>query len=472
MNEAAQPANAPSPAADARRMVEHALERQRAGDVPGAIAAYHDLLRRYPALPDAYNNLAILLKDANHLPAAIACLKRARHYAPNAAAVHSNLGNMLWAALAFDEAMAALDHAIALEPDRHESHHNLGLLQFSLGNYRAAVQSYDRALALRPDASIVAWDRALALLAAGDLAQGFAAYDVRFDVASTVGGFDPTLQSVRSIPLPLWNGEEIAGKTLYVYAEQGFGDTVQFCRFLPPVARRGARIVFDCQPELLRLLTGLAGVAELRAQGAAFPPADFHLPLLSLPLRLGVTLGTIPTHAPYLRPPSPTPETQISRPAGTQLAVGICWAGRPEHANDRNRSLAFEDLLAFCDLPGVTLYSLQKGPRARDIAAHGATALVHDLDPQITDFADTARLILQLDLVITADTAVAHLAGALGRPAIVLLPFTPDWRWLGGREDSPWYPSLRLVRQPAPRDWKTVIQRTRDLVTGMLGKQR
>lgn len=472
MIEAAQPANEPSPAADARRLYARAMERQQAGDLQGAIDAYHDLLERHPALPDGWNNLAVLLKAANRLPAAVACLKRALLYAPNAAALHSNLGNMLWMLLEFDEAMAALQRALALDPTRHETYHNLGLLQFSLGNYQAAVESYDRALMIKPDARIVRWDRALALLAGGDLARGFAAYDERLDLGDAMAGIDRKLRSVRAMPLPLWNGEDLAGKTLYVYAEQGFGDTLQFCRFLPHLARRGPRIVFDCQAELMRLLADLPGIAALRAEGSKPPDADYHVPLLSLPHRLGVTLGTIPAQVPYLAAPTATPDTLLHRPPGTRLTVGICWAGRPEHANDHNRSLALEHFLAFCDLPGIALFSLQKGPRAGDIAALSAAALVRDLAPRIHDFADTARFILQLDLVITADTAIAHLAGALGRPAIVLLPFTPDWRWFGRREDSPWYPTLRLVRQPAPRDWKSVVQRAHDMLTGALGARR
>ena len=468
----AQPANETSPAAEARRLLDHALERQRAGDLQGAIDAYNDLLERYPALPDAYNNLAVLLKAANRLPAAIACLKRALLYAPNASALYSNLGNMLWIALEFDEAMAALQRALALDPNRHETYHNLGLLQFSLGNYQAAVDCYDRALAIKVDARVVRWDRALALLAGGDLIRGFAAYEERFDVGTAISGFDRKLQAVRTLKLPLWNGQDLTGKTLFVYAEQGFGDTLQFCRFVPHVARRGARVVFDCQPELLRLFKELPGVAVLRAEGGKLPAADFHTPLLSLPHRLGVALGTIPAQVPYLPLPAPTQETQLQRPPGTRLAVGICWAGRAEHTNDHNRSLALEHFLAFCDLPGIALYSLQKGPRAEDIAALNATALVRDLAPQIADFADTARYILQLDLVITADTAIAHLAGALGRPAMVLLPYTPDWRWLGQREDTPWYPTLRLVRQPAPRDWKSVVRRAHDMLIGALGARR
>jgi hypothetical protein len=280
------------------------------------------------------------------------------------------------------------------------------------------------------------------------------------------------LKAVRSIPLPLWQGEALDGKTLFVYAEQGLGDTIQFARFLPLVAKRGARVVFDCQPELVRLLSGLAGVDELRPQFQAnpLPAADFHVPLLSLPGRLGITLATVPSAVPYLSAPLAVIGPNVPRPPATRLAVGLVWAGRPEHANDRNRSMTLEDLLPLADLPGVALFSLQIGPCASDIGTAGATPLIYDLTPQIRDFADTARLIEQLDLVICVDTSVAHLTGALARPGFVLLPYTPDWRWLGMREDSPWYPTLRLFRQPAPGDWNSVVAKLRDAIAAALSR--
>ncbi|HUZ74470.1 MAG TPA: tetratricopeptide repeat protein [Stellaceae bacterium] len=469
--EPSQPA-APSPAAELRRLHETALQRQRAGDLQGAIECYNQCLERAPNLADAYNNLAVLLKTAKRLPAAIACLRRAVGLAPQQSAFHSNLGNVLWLALEFDEAMASFQRALALDANRPETYHNLGLLHFSLGNFPAAIECYDRSLALKPEAGLVRWDRALALLASGDYGRGFAAFDERFDLTDPSMGFDRKLQNVKKVLLPLWNGEALAGRTLYLYTEQGFGDTLQFVRFIPLVAQSGARIIFDCPNELLRLVAGFPGIAELRGDGHPLPAADFHLPLMSLPGRLGVTLGTVPARVPYLAPPPASAGAPLPRPPGSRLGAGICWAGRPHHANDHNRSIAFEHFLELCDLPGLTLYSLQKGPRAGDIAELCAQALVRDLSPQIQDFADTARFIQQLDLVITADTAVAHLAGALGRPVLVLLPFTPDWRWLGRREDSPWYPTLRLIRQPAPRDWKTVMRRVHDMLAGTLATRR
>jgi len=457
---------------EVKLLFAQAMQRQNGGDQLGALALYTEAIRLHPTLPDAYNNIAVLLKSMQRLPAAVACLKRAVLHAPNVAGLYSNLGNMLWMNLEFEESMAAFSRALALDSERPETYHNLGLLQFSLGDYRQAVECYDRALVLKPNNHLVMWDRALALLAGGDLARGFAAYDVRFDLDDPTMRFDLKLKAVRSIPLPLWQGESLAGKTLYVYAEQGLGDTMQFARFLPLAARQGARVVFDCQPELLRLLTGLAGIAELRAAtpGIAPPPADFHLPLMSLPSRFGITLDNLPAAVPYLSLPPAVTGPSLPRPPGTRLAIGIAWAGRPEHTNDRNRSMRLEDFLNLVDLPGVALYSLQKGPRAGDIAALGAAALLTDLAPQIQDFVDTARLMLQLDLVICIDTSLAHLAGALGRRAFVLLPFTPDWRWLGRREDSPWYPTMRLFRQPAIGDWRGVMRRVRETLAATIAR--
>jgi tetratricopeptide (TPR) repeat protein len=464
-----QPNVAPvaSPVDEARLLFERANQLQRAGDLEGAFARYCELIERFPSLPDPYNNLAVLLKSQRRIPAAIACLKRALQLAPNSGPIHSNLGNLQWMALEFEDAMASFRRALALDPNRPEVHHNLGLLHFSLCNYRAAIECYDRSLALAPNGRLVLWDRALALLADGDYGRGFAEYDVRFDLEDPSMGFDKKLRRVRTMPMPLWQGEEIAGRTIYVYAEQGLGDTLQFVRFLPLIAQRGARIVFEVPADLARLLANFPGLAQLRLEGNNVPEADFHLPLMSAAHRLGITMASLPGQVPYLVAPPIGPA--LSRPAGTRLAAGIVWAGRPQHTNDQNRSLALESLLTLCNLPGLTLYSLQKGPRAGDIAALGARAVVRDLGPLIQDFADTARLIMQLDLVITVDTAVAHLAGALGRPTFLLVPFTPDWRWLAAREDSPWYPTVRLFRQHARRDWTIAIRRIHDTLARSLG---
>jgi Tfp pilus assembly protein PilF len=472
MSEPAQPAAnraqaASQPPAELRQLFARANERHRAGDPAAALAIYCELIERFPAFVDVYNNLAVVLKGNKQIGTAIACLKRAVAYAPNSAVLYSNLGNMLWMALEFDAAMAAFRTALTIEPARPETLHNLGLLNFSLGNYKDAVECYEKALALAPTNRTIAWDRALALLSSGDFERGLSAYEIRFDLDDAQFGFDPKLRSVRSTPLPLWHGENLSGRSIFIYAEQGLGDTIQFARFLPMVAERGARIVFDAPPELFRMFAGFPGIAELRKVGAPLPQTDFHLPLMSLANRLGISLANLPAKVPYFAAPASGPV--LPRPPGTRFTVGLVWAGRARHANDQNRSLSLEEMLGLTDLPGVQFYSLQKGERASEIAALSARPLVRDLSTAIGDFLDTARLVMQLDLVVTVDTAVAHLAGALGRPAFVLIPFTPDWRWMAKREDTPWYPTLKLFRQPAPRDWKSVIARVRDAIARKIG---
>ncbi|HZB90036.1 MAG TPA: tetratricopeptide repeat protein [Stellaceae bacterium] len=449
------------------RAVRAAVERRLAEasgvssvpDPPPAISAW------------ACNNAGVrLLGEPGRRPAAIACLKRAAALAPGRAIVHSNLANALRLDQAFDAAAAAFQRALALDPQLWQTHRNLGLLHFALRDYQAAVATFDRALGLKPDDRGIPWDRALALLAGGDYARGFAAFDARFDLDDAAIGNNSGLRGVRSLPLPLWQGEDIAGRTLWVYAEQGFGDTLHFARFIPLLAERGARVIFDVQPALLRLFQSLAGVAALRPLGAALDAADFHLPLMSLPARLGITREQVPA-APYLAPP-PGPGAPLPRPTGTRLAIGIAWAGNAQHPQDHHRSMTLEAFFALADIPGVALYSLQKGPRAADIASLGAEWLIHDLAPEITDFADAARFVQQLDLVITVDSALAHLAGALGCEGLVLLPFSPDWRWLGGRPENPWYPRLRLLRQSVPGDWARVMQDVRAAVESAVAVRR
>jgi len=455
---AAAPAD---PAAEADRLFQAALERQKHGVADEAVALYRRALALHPGLASAYNNLAILLREQGHREAVVACLSRAAALAPSAA-FYSNLGNCLWLLDRFAEAEAAYDRALALAPERPETLHNLGLLKGSMGDGAAAIACFERALALPAEdplqAAELRWDYALALLTEGDFARGFAAYEGRWQVPR---------HAMQPLPMPPWQGESLVGKSLLVVSEQGLGDTLQFVRYLPALAALGPRVTLACQSELLRLLAGLPGIEQVLARDGPLPRADYHLPLLSLPHRLGATLATLP-RAPYLSVPAGIAGPPLRRPIGTRAAIGIVWAGRPEHRNDARRSMPLELLLRLAELPGVTLVSLQKGPRASDIARLGAEALIEDRTPALGDFADTAALLRQLDLVIGVDTAALHLAGALGRPGFVLLPFAADWRWLRRREDTPWYPSLRLFRQTAPGDWAGVVSRVRALLAEKL----
>jgi hypothetical protein len=432
------------------RLFAAALEHQKRGDGETALKAYRRVVEIAPERADAWNNLGILLGKQDKLPAAIACLKRATAV-PTPSAIHySNLGEFLRRALRFDEATAAFRQSLALEPERQETLHNYGLLLRDMADTPGAVAIFNRLLERSPADAPLRWERALALLAVGDLPQGFAKYESRWQAKATMPQF----------PMPLWQGEPLQGKSILVHAEQGFGDMIQFARYVPTLEQQGGRVIFAVPRELLRLFQGLAGGAAIIDLSGNKPLTDFHVPAASLPHRFGTTLETIPAAIPYLRVPGTLTAT-LARPAGTTLAVAICWAGRPTHELDRERSMSLEDLLPLTDLPGVALYSLQKGPRASDLAATGAGALIEDLSPQLDDFAVTSAVLMQIDVVVSVDTALVHLAGAMGRRAFVLLPFAADWRWLGQREDSPWYPTLRLFRQQKPGDWREVVRRVR-----------
>ena len=266
---------------------------------------------------------------------------------------------------------------------------------------------------------------------------------------------------LRKLPQPLWTGEDLAGKTILLHHEQGLGDTIQFMRYAPLVAARGARIVLELQPALVRLAAGFQGTMEIVAAGSPLPPFDFHCPLLSLPERFATDLATIPVAIPYLVPETEaTARWRRQLAPGAGLKIGLVWAGNPAHQDDRKRSLPLERLMPLLKVPGLRWFSLQVGERAGDIARLPG-GMITDLSQNLTDLAETAAAIANLDLVVAVDTSVVHLAGALGRPVWVLLPFAPDWRWMLGRDDSPWYPSLRLFRQKRPDDWDAVVAKVR-----------
>ena len=449
----------PAIPAEARAVFTAGTERQRRGDADGALKLYLQAIELHPSFADAYNNIGVILRGNDKLPAAAACFRRALTLRPESAAVLSNLGNVLWQMLRFEAAADAFRRSLALEPARPETLHNLGLLLHSMGDYAGAVDCFDKALRSRRDNVDVWWDRALTLLAMGDFERGWPEYEKRWRLKS---------HPPRRLAFPRWEGQENRDVSLLVHFEQGLGDSIQFCRYLPLAAARVGRLVFECQPELARLMAGIPGVAEVIPGGRPLPACDYHAPLMSLPGIFGTTLDTIPAREPYLRAPDDAIPPPFGRPDGTRLAIGIVWAGRANHLNDRNRSATLERFLALADLPGVALYSLQKGLHAADIQTLGAQALVRDLGSQLTDFATTAALLPGLDLIVSVDTAVVHLAGALGVPAFVALPFTPDWRWLNGRDDCPWYPTLRLFRQPKPGDWESVFERIRTAIQARL----
>ncbi len=373
---------------------------------------------------------------------------RALRLAPTLAEGHCNLAAIHRAAGGVEQAVASLRLAAVLQPFLAAPYNNLGALERDAGRIGAAAVQFRRASALSPDHPDIHCNLGAALLQLGDYEEGWREHEWRLHPGASTG------QPRRSFDRPLWRGEDLAGKTLLLHAEQGLGDTLQFIRFAAPLAALGARVAVEAPPSLTRLLASAPGVATT---GPA--DFDFHLPMMSAPHRLGITLATLPAATPYLAAPGSAWRQRISALPG--LKVGLAWAGSPAlklpwsaDANAR-RSIALPLLRPLLEVEGVTIVSLQKDARAPDLV---------DFMEEMSDFADTAALVEALDLVITVDTAVAHLAGALGKPVWILSRFDGCWRWLGHRPDSPWYPSARLFHQKKRDDWSEII---REVVTSL-----
>jgi hypothetical protein len=364
-----------------------------------------------------------------------------------------NRGNALRTLGREAEAIASYDRTLAAMPRMVSAWHNRGLAFAALNRHREALESFARALAIDPEHANSHFSVAMSLLTLGDWQRGFAQYEWRWK-RSGAG-------ARRSFSKPLWLGEfPLAGRTILLHPEQGLGDTVQFARYAPVLAAGGAKVVIESPPELTELLASLDGVAAVVTRGEALPPFDLQCPLATLPLACRTEVATIPAAASYLR----SPEDRIARwrPRLETLGparVAIAWSGRPTHSNDRRRSIALTNLAPLLAVPGVRFVSVQRDVRASDAAALAADPRITHVGDDLADFADTAAVLSLCDLVICVDTSVAHVAGALGRPAWLMVPFQPDWRWLLARDDSPWYPTMRLFRQPAIGDWASVIGR-------------
>lgn len=437
---------------EVERRFELGRRAHLAGRLDEAMAHYREVLKRDPDHGNTLNNLGVALKTLNRFAPAVACYRRALAARPDDLGLLTNLGNALRGLGHFEEAEAVLKRALALNPRSADALNNLSLTYKSARRLEAAIEGLTEVIRRRPDDAEAHLDLALALLQSGDLARGFAEYEWRWRTKELPArGFKETA----------WDGAPLDGKTILLHAEQGFGDTLQFARYAPLVAARGGRVVLECQPGLERLMQSLEGVAAVVTKGAALPQFDVQAPLLSLPRLFGTTLASIPAPPRYLAAP---PElitrfrARLAAPAG-MLKVGIVWAGKPSHKNDHNRSAGLGHFIDLLGLAGTRWYGLQVGPRAADIAALDCIGLIDDLAPELADFAATAAAIECLDLVIAVDTAVAHVAGALGRPIWLALAYGGEWRYPDGREDSPWYPSMRLFQQSRFGDWDGVFRR-------------
>jgi hypothetical protein len=361
----------------------------------------------------------------------------------------------------YDEAMNAYDRALAINPKYAIAWFNRGNVLLETTRLDDALVAYDHAIGLDPNYVDAHFAQGFIHLRKGDFTRGWAKYEWRLR--------DPKSEhSQRTFAQPRWSGQQsLDGRTILIHAEQGFGDTVQFCRYIERLAQAGARVVLEVQPALRSLLAPLRGAAQVVARGEPLPAFDYHCPLLSLPFVFQTDLSTIPAQTPYLHADADLVQKwQTLLGAKQRLRIGLAWSGNPEHRNDRNRSIELAALMPLLDLD-VEWVSLQKVVRERDSALLEHAPL-RSFDADIRDFSDTAALMQSLDLVIAVDTAVAHLAGALDRPVWVLLPYLSEWRWLSERADSPWYSSATLFRQPAPGRWTDVVDTLRKRIVSMM----
>ncbi len=436
-----------------------------------ALESYDRALALQPDHAEAHSNRGNTLRDMNRCEEALESHDRALALRPDLAEAHCNRGNALLELRRFGEALDSYDRSIALRPNYAEAHCNRGNVLAELRRFDEALSSFGHAQMLRPGLAEAHSSEALCRLLTGDFKHGWQQHEWRWET-------EQLKRVKRQFAQPQWTGsDDIAGKTVLLHAEQGFGDTLQFCRYAPLVAARGAAVILDVQQPLATLLRSLPGGIHVVSRGEPLPDFDLHCPLLSLPLAFDTALATIPSRTPYLVAPDRKVAAWRDR-LGERRGprIGLVWAGDPRkslpHANriDRQRSLAFDALAPILRVPDCTFYSLQKGGDAQAQLQGSAFARnVIDCSDGFHDFSDTAALIENLDLVIAVDTAVAHLAGALGKPLWLLNRYNTCWRWLLERDDSPWYPTARIFRQDETRTWDGVIARVQAALSDYVG---
>jgi tetratricopeptide (TPR) repeat protein len=414
------------------------------------------MVQANPRDAGAWSTLGALLRRAGRMAPAIACHRQGLAAVPEHGVIWSNLGNALLDTGRFDEAVAAHERAFVLCPDTVTTAFNYAIALRKTAAFERASRVLARTLALDPANPSVVWEQALTWLQTDDYARGLPAYEVRRKI--------PAYRN-RPVPGPAWDGGPLNGRTIFLSTEQGFGDALLMMRYVPQVKARGGRVILECHNEMRRLLSALP-VDEFFPAGAPFPAFDVQASLMSLPLLLGTTTATVPPPAPLSIPPEAREKAaRLLGPPDGRLKVGIVWSGRVTFADNSRRATGLERFMNFLEVPGVRLYSLQKGPPESQLGELGTSALVAPLGPQFDDFADTAAVIERLDLVIMTDSSVAHLAGSLGRPIWNLIQYVPYWIYGHTGDSTPWYPTMRLFRQGRDEDWTTVFAAARQALT-------
>lgn len=477
---------AASDAADAQALFLRGNALLAGGQFAAAIATYSQARQLRPNHPETLANLGVAYAELGRLDEALAWYDAAIRVQPRFAQAHYNRGNALGAAKRFAEALAAYDdalhsklhfarawnnrgltllrlgraldaaasyrEALRLQPAFPEARNNLGHAVQILGNVEEAIQHFDECLRLDAQFVPAHSNRAQVWLLSGDFVRGWPEYEWRLRL--------PALQRLSS-PLPPWDGSLLAGRSILLRCEQGVGDTLQFVRYASLLKEQGARVVLECPPALKPLLRMFAGIDAIVDRGDVYPGCDCQAPLLSVPGLFHTDLHGIPATVPYLSTSPERIERWRGRLPRTGFRIGICWKGSGDYPEDVFRSIPLAEFAPLAQLPGVQLVSLQKGHGCEQIAPfqveHSLLELGDDFDAD-GPFLDAAAVMDSLDLVVTADTAIGHLAGALGRPVWIALTVSPDWRWLLHRKDSPWYPSVRLFRQPTLGNWRAVFE--------------
>jgi tetratricopeptide (TPR) repeat protein len=437
----------------------HAAQLLAQTDRPEEALPYFDLCDELqPNCFQTFHMRADMLQKLGRFEEALAARRRAHFLDPGNADGCVGLGNSLMALGRYEEALPWFDYAVARRNDLAYGFKSKAIALERLGRFEEAMMAYRQATLADPNEAESAWSLALLQLLAGDFAAGWAGREAaRWRIPTLAAGY-PKLSK------PLWRGEEsVEGKTILLCPDEGLGDTIQFARYVPMLVARGARVILGVQDELFPLLSNLAGLTYcIPRSGGTVPAYDLHCPITSLPSIFETRLESIPAETPYLPSPAGDRIAAWEQRLGARgrTRVGLVWSGNARHNNDRNRSIALRELAPILDVD-ATFISLQKDVRAEDLPALRERTDIVDLTAQLSDFAETAALVSCLDLVITVDTSVAHLAGALGCVTWILLPHAPDYRWLLHRDDSPWYPSVRLFRQDASRDYARVVDRLR-----------
>lgn len=423
---------------------------QRSKNILQAIPCYQKAIALQPNNAQAYSNLGVAYQDLGRYEEAQTAYHQGIQADPTYPHTYYNLGKSLQSEDRLEEAIFAYQRCIQIDPTYAMAYNNMGLAFYDLGQVESSLKAYEKALELDPHYANGHQNYSLALLLAGDYLRGWTEYEWRWRAKG------PDNRPPRPFTQPIWDGQELNGKTILIHSEQGFGDTIQFVRYASLAAAKGGRVIVECQGPLVSLVRTVPGVTAVIPRGADLPDFDTHAATLSLPSILKTTVETIPNQIPYLRAdavalPLPLPKKPV------RLKVGIAWAGSPGNRNDHRRSCPLHHWLPLFNLPDVEFYNLYKGPRLREMHTLFHEGKVQNLSERMRTFADTAALMTQLDLIISVDSSPVHLAGALGKPAWLLLSCASDWRWLQDRTDSPWYPTVKVFRQARSQDWDSVM---------------